>query len=95
MRTSNGQNVCPNGNHSKTVNDLLTVELKISSLLNPAEEEFLDCIKIYGIDEFIHSLKMIHDFALYPTDMCFDTKEKALFDLKILREEFEQLQQKS
>ena len=36
--------------------------------------------------------KMIHDFALYHTDLCFDTEEKiALFNLKFLWEGLEQL----
>lgn len=96
MLTQNGQNGCFNGNRSKTVNGFLTVELEISDSFNSAEEEFFDYIKFHGIEEFINSLKMVHDFALYHTDLCFDTKEKkALFDLKILWEGFERLGQES
>ena len=38
------------------------------------------------------TLKMIHDFALYHTDLCFDTEEKiALFNLKLLWEGLEKI----
>ena len=63
---------------------------KNSKSLSPAQIEFIEYVTFHGIDEFIKSLKMIHDFALYYTDLCFDTEEKkALFDLKILWEGFE------
>jgi hypothetical protein len=45
--------------------------------------------------ELAHSLKMIHDLALYHSDISFDTAEKsALFDLKVLWEGFEKMQDK-
>ncbi|PKV52231.1 hypothetical protein ATE84_4338 [Aquimarina sp. MAR_2010_214] len=90
MRNTNGQNVCLNDNLLKTVND--SVEPKVSTSLNSSEAEFLDYIKFHGISEFVKSLKMIHDFALYHTDLCFDKDEKsALYNLKILWEGMEQI----
>ena len=89
MRNSNGSNVCLNCKHSKKVDDSLLFDSKI---LNPLEAEFLDYVKFHGIDKFVKSLKMIHDFALYHTDLCFDKDEKsALFDLKILWEGLERI----
>ena len=62
-------------------------ESKSIQSLNSSQLEFIDFIQFHGIDEFIQSLKLIHDLALYHTDVCFDTKEKnALFNLKILWE---------
>ncbi|MDN5215788.1 hypothetical protein QQ020_27165 [Fulvivirgaceae bacterium BMA12] len=90
MRNTNGQNVCLNDSLLKTVDG--STEPKVPTPLNASESEFIDYIKFHGIDEFIKSLRMIHDFALYHTDLCFDKEEKsALFDLKILWEGFEQI----
>ncbi len=56
------------------------------------EKKLVEDIKFHGIEEFIKSLKMIHDFALYNTNLCFDTDDKnALFNLKILWEGLEQI----
>ncbi len=87
MLHSNGQTACLNGNQLETVNGS-----KIPIPLNASEAEFLDFVKFHGIDELIKSLKMVHDFALYHTDLCLDTQEKnALFNLKILWEGLEQM----
>ena len=92
MLHSNGQNVSLNGNVLKTVNDSLHAESRVLTLLGSSEVEFLNFIKFHGIDDLVKSLKMIHDFALYHTDLCFDTEEKnALFNLKILWEGMEQM----
>ncbi len=94
MRNTNGQNACLDDNLLKTVNG--SSEPKVSTLLNSSEAEFLDYVKFHGINKFVVSLKMIHDFALYHTDLCFDKDEKsALFDLKILWEGFERIGQES
>ena len=90
MRNTNGQNVCLNDNVLKTVNG--SQEPYPLTSLNSFEVEFLDYIRFHGIEELVKSLKMIHDFALYHTDLCFDTDEKnALFNLKILWEGLEQM----
>jgi len=82
MRNSNGSTNHYNGNDS-----VILLEF-VSSI----EKEFIDNLKFQGIEELVNSLKMIHDFALYHTDLCFDTPEKiALFNLKFLWEGLEQL----
>ncbi|WP_109829440.1 hypothetical protein [Reichenbachiella versicolor] len=80
MRNSNGSNVCLNGKNVESVNDS-----EIFKSVNSVEQEFIGNLKFHGIEELIESLKMVHDFALYHTDLCFDTPEKiALFNLKFL-----------
>ena len=88
MQTPNGQTACLNGNHVESVNGS-----EILKSLNSVEEEFIGNLKFQGIEELVNSLKMIHDFALYHTDLCFDTPEKiALFNLKFLWEGLEALE---
>ena len=88
MRNSNGSNVCLNGKNVESINDS-----EISKSLNSVEQEFIGNLKFQGIEELVNSLKMIHDFALYHTDLCLDTPEKiALFNLKFLWEGLEQLE---
>ena len=95
MSTQNGQNVCLNGNSVSTTVDTRHVS-KIKKSLLPSQAEFLDYIMFHGVGEFSKSLKMIHNLALYHTDICFDKDEKsALFDLKILWEGFERIGQES
>ncbi|MGB3465578.1 MAG: hypothetical protein WBA74_09920 [Cyclobacteriaceae bacterium] len=58
--------------------------------LKPTEQEFIGNLRFHGIEDLVKSLKMVHDFALYHTDLCFDREEKiALFNLKYLWEELE------
>lgn len=91
MRTSNGQKDCHKDKHSKNVND--SSEAKISVLLNSKEKEFLDFIRSHDTYIFIKSLEMIHDFAFYHTDLCFNIDEKkAFFYLKTLWEEMAKLE---
>lgn len=61
--------------------------------LTSAEIEFIDSIKLYGIDECIRSLKTVHNLALYhTTELCLSTKEiTALFGLKLLWEGLEDI----
>lgn len=96
MRNTIGQNVRLYCERQKTIKNLLNLKSKDSKPLNSIEKDFLDYIKFHGINEFVCSLKLIHDFALYHTDLCFDSEEKkALYNLKILWEGFEQIRQKS
>lgn len=85
MLHSNGQTACLNGkNHENS-----SVSLKS---ISSSEEEFISNIRFQGIEELVHSLRTIHDYALYHTDLCFDTDEKmALFNIKILWEGLEKL----
>ncbi|WP_109832366.1 hypothetical protein [Reichenbachiella versicolor] len=95
MQTQNGQSICQNGSSAVTSVDTRQVS-ESSSSLTPAQIEFIGYVTFHGIEDFIKSLKMIHDFALYHTDLCFDTNEKsALFDLKILWEGFERISEES
>ena len=87
MRNSNGQTTCFTGNHVASINGS-----EVQKPLNSVEQEFIGNLKFQGIEELISSLRMIHNFALYHTDLCFDTEEKiALFNLKVLWEGLEQL----
>ncbi|UTW66225.1 hypothetical protein KFE94_16475 [bacterium SCSIO 12643] len=87
MLTQNGQTACIHGNLVESVNGSKTLPS-----LNSVDQEFIDHLKFQGIEELIHSLKMIHDFALYHTDLCLDTDEKnALLNLKILWEGLERM----
>ncbi|UII31355.1 hypothetical protein LVD17_23975 [Fulvivirga ulvae] len=89
MSTQNGPNVCFNHKHSTECYDPSIYSTKISK---SSEEEFFNSIKCQGIEELIDSLKMVHDFALYHTDLPLDATEKmALFNLKILWESMEKL----
>ena len=88
MRNVIGQTACLNGKNVESVNGS-----EILKSLNSVEEEFIGNLKFQGIEELVNSLKMIHDFALYHTDLCFDTPEKiALFNLKFLWEGLEALE---
>jgi len=60
--------------------------------LTASQAEFLYLIECQGCQELSRSLKMIHDLALYHSDVPFDQAEKsALFDLKVLWEGFERM----
>ena len=49
-------------------------------------------LKSQGCKELAHSLKMVHDLALYHSDIPFDTAEKsALFDVNLLVEGFQRM----
>lgn len=92
MRNPNGQKACLNGKLKESVNGPGT-SLPKGKDLNATEQEFIGNLKFHGIEELVKSLKMVHDFALYHTDLFFDTEEKiALFNLKYLWEELEQLE---
>ena len=95
MQTQNGHRICQNNSSTNTSVDTRQVS-ENSKPLTPAQIEFIGYVTFHGIDSFIRSLKMIHDFALYHTDLCFDSDEKsALFDLKILWEGFERIEEKT
>jgi hypothetical protein len=75
-----------NANLTKT-----TVTKNKVSLSNP-QDELIDFILFNGASGLSNSLKLIHDLALYHSDVPFDKVEKAaLFDLKLLWEQLEQM----
>ena len=91
MQTPNGQSPCLDILPASATNDTRKVS-KINKSLSPAQAEFLDFIMFHGITELSKSLKLIHDLALYHSDIPIDEVEKsALFDLKILLENFEKI----
>ena len=86
MRTSNGQSVCLASNQASTTVDTPHVS-KIKMSLLPSQADFLDLIMFEGVLELSKSLRLIHDLALYHSDVLFDDGEKsALFNLKVLWE---------
>ena len=102
MQTPNGQNVCLDDTILKTVSQPSLrlqqasssekSEPKISVYLSTSEAEFIDDLKSQGIGDLVASLKMIHDHALYHTDLCLGSDEKkALYHLKLLWEGLEKV----
>jgi hypothetical protein len=68
----------------------------VGSPLTKSQAEFWYLVECQGSRELAHSLKVIHDLALYHSDIPFDKAEKsALFDLKVLWEGLEQMGQKA
>lgn len=66
--------------------------LAVGSPLTASQAEFLHLVECQGCRELSRSLKMVHDLALYHSDVPFDQAEKdALFDLKLLWEGFERM----
>jgi hypothetical protein len=81
---SNADSVNPaaDARHAANVGDPLT----------QLQAEFWYLIECQGCKELAHSLKMIHDLALYHSDIPFAKAEKsALFDVKLLWEGFEKM----
>jgi len=85
MRIPNGQCICQ-------------VERPASASLDTrhvsdVQSEFLKFILFQGVEELIKSLKLVHDQALYHSDLLIDDDERvALFHVKILWEEMEKLE---
>ena len=79
MQTPNGQCACLDGRSESTTVDTRHV--------SKPQLKFLDYIRFHREQELSKSLKLIHDLALYHSDVPFDQDQKsALFDLKILWE---------
>jgi hypothetical protein len=95
MRTSNGPGVDSNVNSVNPTNDARQAS-NASTPLTQSQAEFWYLVECQGCKELAHSLKMVHDLALYHSDVPFDKAEKsALFDLKVLWEGLEQMGQKA
>ncbi|WP_342087108.1 hypothetical protein [Dyadobacter sp. OTU695] len=94
MRTSNGPGVDSNDQSVNTTPDAHHAS-NFSAPLTDSQAEFWYLIECQGCKELAHSLRMVHDLALYHSDIPFDTAEKsALFDLKVLWEGFEKMGEK-
>lgn len=91
MQTPNGQGVVMNVHSANTTNDARHA-LNVGSPLTTSQAEFLYLVECQGCQELSSSLKMVHDLALYHSDIPLDQVEKsALFDLKVLWEGFERM----
>lgn len=93
MRTlKNGQGVGLNGHSPNATGDTRNVS-KVRVSLTPSQAEFIDFVLFHGVRQLSKSLRLIHDLALYHSDIPFDETEKvALFDLKLLWEGFERIE---
>jgi len=94
MRTSNGPGVGSNEHSVNPTNDALHAS-NVGAPLTQSQVEFWYVIECQGYKELAHSLKMVHDLALYHSDVPFDTAQKsALFDVNLLFEGFQKLGEK-
>ncbi|WP_439558074.1 hypothetical protein [Dyadobacter sp.] len=95
MRTSNGPGVVSNHLSNNPAVDARHAS-SIGNQLTKSQAEFWYLIECQGYKELAHSLRTIHDLALYHSNVPFDTAEKsALFDVKVLWEAFEKLGQEA
>lgn len=91
MRTSNGPGIDSSQN---PVNPTIHARhaSKAGAPLTQSQAEFWYLLECQGFSELARSLKMIHDLALYHSDVPFDKTEKsALFDMKVLWEGLEEM----
>lgn len=85
MRTSKNQSDELNPSAGKT-SDTRNVS-KVKVWLTPSQSEFIEFVLFYGASELSKSLKMVHDMALYHSDISINADEKrALFGVKCLWE---------
>ncbi|WAC11435.1 hypothetical protein [Dyadobacter pollutisoli] len=88
---TNEGSVDSNANSVNPTNDARHAS-NVSTPLTQSQAEFWYLVECQGCKELANSLKMIHNLALYHSDIPFDTAEKsALFDLKVLWEGFEKM----
>ena len=94
MQTSNGLGVDSNKHSVNPTNDARHA-LNVSTPLTQSQAEFWYLVECQGYKELAQSLRMVHDLALYHSDVPFDKAEKsALFDVKVLWEGFEKMEAK-
>ncbi len=94
MQTSNGEGVDSKEHSVNPTNDARHAS-NVSIPLTQSQAEFWYLVESQGCKELAHSLRMVHDLALYHSDVPFDAAEKsALFDLKVLWEGFEKMDEK-
>ena len=93
MQTSDGYGVGSSLHSANPANDAR--HASNSTQLTTSQAEFLYLVECQGYKELAHSLRTIHDLALYHSDIPFGIAEKsALFDLKVLWEGFERMHEK-
>ncbi|PZO29553.1 MAG: hypothetical protein DCE86_10840 [Flavobacteriaceae bacterium] len=65
---------------------------KVQVWLTPSQSEFIEFVLFYGTSELSKSLKLVHDMALYHSDISINADEKrALFGVKCLWEGVEEI----
>lgn len=65
---------------------------KVQVWLTPSQFEFIEFVLFYGASELSKSLKLVHDMALYHSDISINADEKrALFGVKCLWEGVEEI----
>jgi hypothetical protein len=65
---------------------------KVQVWLTPSQSEFIEFVLFYGASELSKSLKLVHDMALYHSDISINAEEKrALFSVKCLWEGVEEI----
>lgn len=65
---------------------------KVKVWLTPSQSEFIEFVLFYGASELSKSLKLVHDMALYHSDISINADEKrALFSVKCLWEGVEEI----
>jgi hypothetical protein len=88
---TNEEGIDSNENSVNPTNDARHAS-NASTPLTQSQAEFWYLVESQGCKELAHSLKMVHDLALYHSDIPFDAAEKsALFDLKVLWEGLEKM----
>ncbi|WP_426293335.1 hypothetical protein ACN9ML_29460 [Dyadobacter endophyticus] len=66
-----------------------------STPLTESQAEFWYLVESRGYKELAHSPRLVHDLALYHSDVPFNAEEKsALFELKVLWEGFKKMGEK-
>jgi hypothetical protein len=61
---------------------------KVQVWLTPSQCEFIDFVLFYGASELSKSLRIVHDLALYHSDVPIGAEEKrALFGVRCLGKE--------
>ena len=87
MSTQNGQNATGSADPVKTL------DTPQASNFTKPQSDFLDYLITHGVGQLSKSLRLVHDLALYESDMPLDENEKAaLLDLKVLWQEFERME---
>lgn len=68
---------------------------KVQVWLTPSQFEFIEFVLFYGASELSKSLKLVHDMALYHSDISINAGEKGfLYNLKLLWEAIEGIVEK-
>ena len=94
MQTSNGAGVDLNANSVNPTSDARHAS-NVNNSLTPSQVEFWYLIESQSCNELARSLRMVHDLALYHSDVPFNAEEKsALFDVKVLWEGLEKIEAK-